>query len=57
MMSVYTNEGLVDIEDLMLPDSTNARQSKQYVLPHALRQKPSAEQRTFADSVIPGFTF
>jgi len=42
-----------DIEDLILID-VDARNKKKYVLPRAIRHKTSKEQRTCADSIIPG---
>ena len=54
MMNACTSEDLEDIEDLMLPDSVDNRQNKKYVVPRAARHKTLTEQRSSADSVIPG---
>jgi len=53
-MHAWTSTDLEDIEDLMLPDGVDARQSKKYVMPRAVKRKTLTEPRTSADSVIPG---
>jgi len=52
MFNIWTI-GMEDIEDLILID-VDARNKKKYVLPRAIRHKTSKEQRTCADSIIPG---
>jgi len=54
MTDACTSKDLEDIEDLMLPDGVDARQSKRYVVPRAVRHKTLSESRTSADSIIPG---